>query len=111
MTKLLCSSIIYLTLTHIFASGVVRGGRSPAAGCRQPKAGAGQRLGGACGGVAGVFGLGSLRWLEGWKRSSPKAQPLRVGVRLGALDWLEFWALARAGRKVRWKRSKPKAQP
>ena len=26
-------------------------------------------------GLAGVFGLGSLRWLKGWKRSSPKAQP------------------------------------
>ena len=26
-------------------------------------------------GLAGVFGLGSLRWLEGWKRLSPKAQP------------------------------------
>ena len=28
-----------------------------------------------CVGLAGVFGFGSLRWLEGWKRSKTKAQP------------------------------------
>ena len=51
----------------------MRGGRSPAAGCRQPKAGAGQRLGGAWVGRAGVSGLGSLRWLFGLEEVKPRS--------------------------------------
>ena len=49
------------------------GGRSPAAGCRQPKAGAGQRLGGAWVGRAGVLGFGSLRWLCGLEEVKAKS--------------------------------------
>ena len=50
------------------------GGRSPAAGCRRPKDGAGQRPG-----VAGLEFLGLARCVgfAGWKRSSPEAQPKR----------------------------------
>ena len=43
-----------------------------------------------CVGVAGVLGFGSLRWNEGWKRSKPKAQPLRVGALLKHLKFLKF---------------------
>ena len=87
------------------------GGRSPAAGCRRPKDGAGQRPGGACGGVAGVLGFGSLRWLEGWKRSKPKAQPLRVGVRWGAVGLAGVSGLGSLCWLEGWKRSSPEAQP
>ena len=75
------------------------GGRSPAAGCRRPKDGAGQRPGGACGGSV--------------------AQPLAaVGRRTGQVSgWAERRAgvlglPARDGRKVRGKRSaSPKPSP
>ena len=62
------------------------GGRSPAAGCRRPKDGAGQRPG-----VAGLEFLGLARCVgfAGWKRSSPEAQPVCVGV--GWNGW-SFWA-------------------
>ena len=61
--------------------------------------------------MAGVFGLGSLRWLEGWKRSSPKAQPLRVGVRWGAVGLAGVFGFGSLRWLEGWKRSKTKAQP
>ena len=63
------------------------GGRSPAAGCRQPKAGAGQRLGGAWVGRAGVSGLGSLRWLCGLEEVKPRS-PARVRLGVVGCDGL-----------------------
>ena len=86
--------ILYLTITHIFASGVVRGGRCPAAGCRRPKDGAGQRPGGAW---LEFLCLALCVGLEGGKRSSTKAQPQggegsdgMIGVfGFGSLRWIE----------------------
>ena len=104
--------ILYLTITHIFASGVVRGGAEP-----QPLAAVSRRLGqvsgwgGAWVGRAGVLGFGSLRWLEGWKRSKPKAQPVCGWVRWGAVGLAGVFGFGSLRWKVRWKMSKPKAQP
>ena len=59
-------------------AGGLCGGRSPAAGCRRPKDGAGQRPG-----EAGLEFLALARCvgLCGWKRSKPKAQPQGGGER------------------------------
>ena len=51
-------------------------GRSPAAGCRRPKDGAGQRPGGAW---LEFLCLARCVGLEGGKRSSTKAQPQGEG--------------------------------
>ena len=73
-------------------AGGLCGGRSPAAGCRRPKDGAGQRPGGAW---LEFLGLARCVGQEGGKRSSPKAQPQGgegsdgiVGVSgFGSLRW------------------------
>lgn len=101
--------ILYLTITHIFASGVVRGGVA------QPLAAVSRRLGQVSGwaerGLAGLefWALARCVGFVCWKRSKPKAQPVCGWVRWGAVDWLEFLALARCvGLRVgRGQRQKP----
>ena len=67
----------------------------------------------AWGGLAGLEFLGLARCVgfAGWKRSSPEAQPVSVGVRWGAVGLAGVFGFGSLRWKVRWKRSKPKAQP
>ena len=57
------------------------GGRRPAAGCRRPKDGAGQRPAGAW---LEFLALARCVGLEGGKRSKPRAQPQGGGK--GAME-------------------------
>ena len=82
-------------LTHIFASGVVRGGVA------QPLAAVSRRLGQVSGwaerGLAGLefWALARCVGLRVGRGQSPKPSPCAVGCGGVRLDWLEFLGLAR----------------
>ena len=109
--ELYWSRKIIKTLTHIFASGVVRGGVA------QPLAAVSRRLGQVSGwaerGLAGpeFWALARCVGFAGWKRSKPKAQPVCGWVRWGAVGLAGVFGFGSLRWKVRWKMSKPKAQP
>ena len=96
---------------HIFASGVVRGGVG------RPLAAVSRRLGQVSGRPERVVGwlkflaLARCGGFAGWKRTKPKAQPLRVGVRWGAVGLTGVSGLGSLRWLEGWKRSSPEAQP